>query len=549
MTKSGSNQFRGSAFEFFRDRSLNANNFFSNRNGQPKPILDQNQFGFTLGGPVVRDRLLFFGSYQGTRQTNGVSSLVTVLAPPLTDDRSAAAIGRLFAGQRGVQQNAMGGVGPAILADGSNINPIALRLLQMRLADGSYLIPTPQRVNPAAAFAVQGSSTFSTPSTFDENQYMANVDYVHIERAAASRAGSSPRSATREQAFPAGNVPGFPLTTDDWYVATLGRAQLGARARGCSTRRGSATACCRPTARRTARSASPTSGSRPSPLNDDLPTIGITGSYTLGSSAIGTRSQRTFLFEDSLSWVLGRHNVQIGGGFTRALRDFEDFRQPGALTFQSFPDFLLGLNAAQNGTNLFSNVFVSVDLTGQFDRASRNWETSAYVQDSFQVSSRLTVNAGAALGIPAAADRRDRPSDDGRCQPARIRIRPPPGRSRASSCQANYPGTIPAGVFQTDQDTIIDAAKTHTLGPRAGFDVAGARRLEPRGRQRRLRAVFLADDGTGADADHDDAAVRSAARVGRAAEWRRRRSRTRFPIRFRPKRRSRCSCRTRPRRT
>src|SRR4029453_13298962 len=151
VTKSGTNDFRGSAFGFFRARS-------------PKPFLHQNHFGLPLGGPVVRDRLLFFGSYQGTRQTNGVSSLVTVLAPPLTDDRSAAAIGRLFAGQRGIQQNAMGGVGPAILADGSNINPVALRLLQMRLADGSYLIPTPQRVNPSAAFAVQGSSTFSTPS-------------------------------------------------------------------------------------------------------------------------------------------------------------------------------------------------------------------------------------------------------------------------------------------------------------------------------------------------------------------------------------------------
>src|SRR4029453_18247731 len=219
VTKSGSNQFRGSAFEFFRDRSLNANNFFSKRNGQAKPVLDQNQFGFTIGGPAVRDRLLFFGSYQGTRQTNGVSSLVTVLAPPLTDDRSAAAIGRLFAGQRGIQQNAMGGVGPAILADGSNINPVALRLLQMRLADGSYLIPTPQRINASAAFAVQGSSTFSTPSTFDENLYMANLDYLQNSNSRFSgRFFTAPVST--EQAFPSGNAPGFPLTTDDRYVTT-----------------------------------------------------------------------------------------------------------------------------------------------------------------------------------------------------------------------------------------------------------------------------------------------------------------------------------------
>ena len=215
--------------------------------------------------------------------------------------------------------------------------------------------------------------------------------------------------------------------------------------------------------------------------------------------------------------MLGSHNLQIGGGFTRALRDFEEFRQPGALTFQSFPDFLLGLNAAQNGTNLFSNVFVSVDLTGQFDRASRNWEASAYIQDSYQVSSRLTVNAGVRWEyLPPLTDATGRPTT---VDASLLDPNPPaPGSLAGIVVQANYPGTVPAGVFQTD--------KRH--GPRPGegahpraahrLRVAGARRLEPRDRPRRLRPVFLADDGTGADADHDDAAVRPAARVGRPAE-------------------------------
>ena len=262
-------------------------------------------------------------------------------------------------------------------------------------------------------------------------------------------------------------MPGFPLTTADHYVATsishnwvvssrlLNEARFGFGLLKTD---------------RTQDGAFRFSdvGIQASPQNDDLPTIGITGSYTLGSSAIGTRSQRTFLFEDSLSWLRGRHNLQIGGGFTKALRDFEHFRQPGALTFQSYPDFLLGLNAAQNGTNLFSNVFVSVDLTGQFDRASRNWETSAYLQDNFQVSSRLTINAGVRWEyLPPLSDETGRPTT---VDASLLEPNPPAAGSLAGLVvQSNYPGSVPAGVFRTDSETIMDRAKTHTLGPRTGF--------------------------------------------------------------------------------
>jgi hypothetical protein len=74
ITKTGTNALHGSVFEFFRNEVLNANNFFLNQTGQPRPVLKQNQFGFTLGGPIKRDKLLFFGSYQGTRQVNGIAA-------------------------------------------------------------------------------------------------------------------------------------------------------------------------------------------------------------------------------------------------------------------------------------------------------------------------------------------------------------------------------------------------------------------------------------------------------------------------------------------
>jgi hypothetical protein len=140
ITKTGANAFHGDVFEFWRNDVLNANDYFFNANGVARPELKQNQYGGTLGGPIKKDKLLFFGSYQGTRQINAVQGRQTFVSPLFTDsDRTAAGIGTLFAGQRGYFQNLFGGVGPAIAADGSNVNPVALNLLQFKLPNGKYL--------------------------------------------------------------------------------------------------------------------------------------------------------------------------------------------------------------------------------------------------------------------------------------------------------------------------------------------------------------------------------------------------------------------------
>src|SRR5262249_27110080 len=68
VTKSGSNDWHGSAFEFIRNDVLDANDFFLNENSQQRPTMKQNQFGGSLGGRFIKDRAFFFFSYQGTRQ-------------------------------------------------------------------------------------------------------------------------------------------------------------------------------------------------------------------------------------------------------------------------------------------------------------------------------------------------------------------------------------------------------------------------------------------------------------------------------------------------
>jgi hypothetical protein len=178
VTKSGTNQIHGSLFEFFRNEALNAHDIFYNRDNPnsrvSKQVLKQNQFGGTIGGPIKKDKLFYFGSYQGTRQRNGVAgqgyASVTLFPIPgnretsdFTQRLGAATCG--FVPTRGIR----------IACDGSNINPVAVNLLRVKLPDGSYYIPSS---------GTSGTATrlYSYPAKFSEDQYIANTDYVLSEK-------------------------------------------------------------------------------------------------------------------------------------------------------------------------------------------------------------------------------------------------------------------------------------------------------------------------------------------------------------------------------
>jgi hypothetical protein len=78
ITKSGTNEFHGTAWEFLRNDNLDANNFFANRSGANKPEFRQNQFGAAAGGPIIRNKTFVFGSYEGFRQVTGGQLFLTV---------------------------------------------------------------------------------------------------------------------------------------------------------------------------------------------------------------------------------------------------------------------------------------------------------------------------------------------------------------------------------------------------------------------------------------------------------------------------------------
>ena len=90
VTKSGSNQFHGSIFEFYRDKSLNANTFFNNATNRPRPALHVHQFGGNVGGPVIKNKLFFFFDYDGQRRSDPVDVVLQGPRVPSTDPTFAA---------------------------------------------------------------------------------------------------------------------------------------------------------------------------------------------------------------------------------------------------------------------------------------------------------------------------------------------------------------------------------------------------------------------------------------------------------------------------
>ncbi len=474
VTKSGSNELHGGAFEFYRDQELNANDFFRNLSGQPRGPLHQNQFGGTIGGPIVKNEVFFFGSYQGTRQKNGLGSdcRSSTLTPPLTDDRSAAAFGAMFGGQRGVWQNRMGGVGPAVAPDGSNINPIALALLQMKNPDGTWYVPNPQSIDTSRPLASQGFSTYADPCSFSEDQAMANADYVHTSKSRfAFRYFFADGEQTRT--FPSAGistdtgVPGSPsYRPERFHTVSLAHTYVFSPNILNELRVGFN----RANIARTQQNPYTYSGigATVPQMLDDLPSMLISGSIRMGGADNQTSIVDGLSVSESLSYLRGKHSLRMGGGITRSRSYVRDFRFNGNNQYLSWPDFLLGLNGNDNGTHVFSNVFVSVYYVGQADRDWSALDSHAYFQDDIKVNRRLTLNLG--LRYEHIAGLGDSGGRNGNFDPLRANQNPPAeGSLEGYVVPSNYTGEMPTGVTRLDNKLGIAGAGQNRWGPRVGL--------------------------------------------------------------------------------
>jgi len=475
ITKTGGNTFHGTFFEYFRNNALNANDFFLNSASQPRPALKQNQFGATLGGPILKDKLFFFASYQGTRQVNGLAAgqariacTASVSMPPLTNDRSPAALGKLFGGMSG----ALGGT--AVNPDGSNINPAALALLNLKLPNGSFLIPTPQTVDSSAPFAAQGFSVFTQPCRFDEDQFSTNFDYL-ISPKSKIAARFFFANDTETVTFPgnginpSGNIPGFVSPDNSAYrVFSLAHTYTFNSTRLNEARFGYV---------RTSGNTSATTpftwsdiGVTAGQMNDTnaLPSLGILGSMSIASGYPRSFVQNSFVFTDVYSVIQGAHSIRLGGSISRLYDNVNIVGLGSYLLFLSWPDFLLGLDSQSNGTGTFSNVYASADDFGLFQRNYRTWEGSAFAQDDIRVRKSLTLSLvlryerfgqfGDELGRNSSFDINKVDSD------------PPPSGSLAGYLVgSNFPAAIPTGVQRARNSAGNYGDGQNTIAPRIGF--------------------------------------------------------------------------------
>lgn len=180
LTKSGGNDIHGSVWEQYQNSDMNATPFFYNAAGTPKPFLNRNQFGATFGGPIKKDKLFYFLSYQGVRISDQETSTKDVTVPlGLTNDRSANGIANAI-NSSFCNQSSAPSYCPFLP---SMVSAEAANLLNAKLPNGQYLIPSAQITNPTQATTLGYDAVVIGPNSQAKvDQGIASVDYVISDR-------------------------------------------------------------------------------------------------------------------------------------------------------------------------------------------------------------------------------------------------------------------------------------------------------------------------------------------------------------------------------
>jgi outer membrane receptor protein involved in Fe transport len=393
VTKSGTNSLHGSAYDYVRNNDFDANSFFNNQQGLAVPVLKRNQFGATIGGPVVvpkivngRNKLFFFFSYEGQRQTalDISPGKVTTFTPAEAQGDFSQSPGQSLVAAY-LAANPYYQADPALAAQGiidpSRISPVAKAYFT------NNLIPT-----SASGYLFPEAS-----GTNNYNQFLAKIDYNITSRDLLSGTITGERYPQFDPFRGATNVVGFPVTyQDNSYFGTLTYTHtftpsLLNELRLTAQRLNHAQAIPATT--------QPTAASLGIAITPDQPTgpprIGFLGTgLSIGFSPQGPTREidNTYALYDNLSWTRGRHNLKFGFYFSPYQNNtVYDFYVNGEF------DFYGSSTSVGSGYDLADFLMGNPDEYYQFGRAPsniRSHQYSGYGQDTWKVSNRVTLTLG-----------------------------------------------------------------------------------------------------------------------------------------------------------
>jgi carboxypeptidase family protein len=362
VTKSGSNHFHGAAFEYFRNTKLDAADFFTNKLGGQKNVLNRNQFGLALGGPLVRDRTFFFASYEGFRQVAPVVRSTRV--PTLTERMSVTDIISKRLLDYWPLPNASGTLNfIANVRNEDDDNTVLIRI-DHSLATRDQL--SSRWVEYRASSFVGGPTPLTGGNQGDPVQRSVMLSEVHT---------FAPTFINELRVGYSRNVMERAVQDDGLNAATIF----------------------------TDASARPLPGvvdAARDPLNSGLPTVSVAGGY----AALGTNlnfpqgrvSSTIELFDNmSLSSPFGWSNHTWRWGFhirREDLRRYLNRASRGAFNFASFADFAKGLVQTSNFR------------TGSTLAYWRRYPWDVFWQDEFKVRENLTLNYGIRYEYPSAVE-------------------------------------------------------------------------------------------------------------------------------------------------
>ena len=438
ILRSGSKGLHGDAYEYFRNDVLNANEFFLNAAGAPRPPVKQNIFGASLGGPVGTEKFgYFFVNYQGTRQRSALSPGTQINNPAfpiLPADRSAANLAALFSTPATAPTAANPGGCPAVPI---TIDPVLQSLLNFKSdqfggdANG-FLLPslagTPGvTVDPDTCSVGLNTAPFiiSRPGKYTDDQFTTNWDREF--RGGQDKVSARFFFSNAESLLPFG-AGGLQASLGGTLASSISAADLNfpydlpVRARFFSA---SETHLFSPALVNEFRfgyvrinyslvNIPPVTATD---LGIDRPTNNITSSiykftqfgsagFQLGPTppADQFQTQNNYNFLDTVSWVKGAHIFRFGGEFTRVNLD-KLFPQVfnGQLFFSNSPGSpATATTPAVGGLTDFQKVLegapdASFGGGGVFNHQYRTNDFAAFAQDDWKIRPDLTLNLGLRL--------------------------------------------------------------------------------------------------------------------------------------------------------